>query len=98
MRRYNPKGKPTKAELEFMDVVAHMSCRGCNAWGCQLHHITEGFRRLGNRYVIALCPDCHSKVDAKGFAWEMEKCREVYEILGLEWVDPPTKIVRRKYE
>ena len=60
------------------------------------HHITEGFRRLGHDYLLPLCPDCHAKVDAKGFQWEMKMCKLVYKKLDMEFIEPVSKVVRRK--
>jgi len=96
MKRYNPRGKATKEERAWMDRVAQERCCGCGAHQIQVHHVTEGFRRLGNFYCFALCLTCHPLVDAKGFQWELEQCRQTHKRLGRKFTEPPTKIVPRR--
>lgn len=93
-RRYNPKGKPTKAESDWMGQVAQLPCCNCGAYGVQVNHWAEGFRRLGNFYTMPLCPPCHAKVDSFGSRWKRVQCYLTHRKLGRKWEEPPSKARR----
>ncbi len=95
MSRYNPKGKPTKQEFAHMWNVAQMPCIVTGRSDVQIHHITEGGRRLGNFWVLPLSVETHRNISKIPFAEQMELCREVYKRLGQKFPEPPTKIVKR---
>jgi hypothetical protein len=97
MKRYNPKGKPTKAELDWMSKVASLPCVITGTREIQLHHLVECGRRLGNDYVLPLSVETHLDIYKITFAEQLELCKLVYERLGREWIDLPTKIVKRKF-
>jgi hypothetical protein len=45
MKRYNPKDKPTKPELEYMGKVAQLLCCKCGVKPVQVNHWAETNRR-----------------------------------------------------
>lgn len=63
-----PSKSPTKAEKAWMDKVSTLDCVAClqDGWHSQsnVHHITQGGRRLGHLFTIPLCPD-HHKSDGR---------------------------------
>ncbi len=92
--RYNKKKKPTKAESEHMDMVAQLSCCKCGERTVQIHHITEGGRRLGNFWVLPLCIPHHMTIN--DFQYQLELCRKIYKCLGKVMPEPTTKIIKRE--
>lgn len=95
-KRYNKKeSNPSKEELEWMGKVAQLSCIVTSQAGVQVHHITERGRRLGNFYVLPVMPEVHAKISVFPFAEQKRMCKRVWQILGREWVEPPTKVVER---
>jgi hypothetical protein len=55
------KKAPTKAEREYMGLVASMGCVICQR-PAECHHITSGVgmsQKASNMDVIPLCPDHH---------------------------------------
>ena len=59
------KGAPraTKMELEYMDRVRSLPCLCCAMHGIirrsTVHHIKCGNKRMGHRFVLALCKGHH---------------------------------------
>lgn len=53
----------TKTEKAFQDRVREVGCIVCLQQGyyspCDLHHLLRGGRRIGEDFVIALCPMHH---------------------------------------
>lgn len=91
--RFNKKKKPTIKESDHMDMVAKFPCCKCGKLPIQVHHITEGGRRLGNFWILPLCSPCHKAIN--NFQKQLELCRYVYIALGKTMPEPTTKIVRR---
>lgn len=60
------KKKPTKSESAWMARVAELDCCVCGAYGVHIHHITQSGRRLGHKFTLPLCPECH--VGRRGFS------------------------------
>lgn len=54
-----PSKPPTKAERDWMALVADFGCVACRKDGPQspasVHHIVQGNRRLGHLFTIPLC-------------------------------------------
>ena len=95
MPRYNPKGTaPTKAEKALMAAVKCMGCIKCQKTPVDIHHITEGGRRLGHAWILPLCAYCHRWIN--NFLEQMALCRELYLSLGEVMPEPVTKIVPRR--
>jgi hypothetical protein len=63
-----PSKTPNKAERQWMDSISDLGCVACRADGFQspasVHHITQGYRRLGHLFTIPLC-EAHHKGDGK---------------------------------
>lgn len=54
----------TKAEQDFQTRVRALGCIACRIMGhfgtpCDIHHILSGGRRVGEMYVLGLCPSHH---------------------------------------
>lgn len=96
MKRYNRKRKLTKEEVTFIMRVAQMPCIVTGQSDIQIHHITECGRRLGNYYILPLSVETHRHISRIPFAEQIELCKKVYEKLGLKFIEPPSKVVRRK--
>lgn len=96
--RFNPKGKPTKAESRHMALIAQQPCARCGQMGSQVHHLVDCGRRLGNFHTMALCPFHHRMIYELTFQEQLELCRKEYKRLGIEFIEPTTKIVRRYEE
>lgn len=58
-----PSKTPNKAEREWMARAAEYGCMACKQDGrhspASVHHITQGYRRLGHLFTIPLCPEHH---------------------------------------
>jgi Zn finger protein HypA/HybF involved in hydrogenase expression len=53
----------TKAEKQYLNRVAALSCALCDAEGVHIHHVREGqgmAQRAQNWLAIPLCPNCHT--------------------------------------
>ncbi len=96
MKRYNPKGKPTKAELEWMGRVAQLPCIVSGRRPIEIHHIPECGRRHGCDYVLPLAPDVHKNISRIKYAEQMRLCKRIWQMLGREWQEPVTKIVPKR--
>lgn len=79
-----------------MNEVASLSCIVTGERPVQIHHLVECGRRLGNDYVLPLSIEQHRDIYEIPFAEQLELCKLIYQKLGREWVNPPTKIVPRK--
>jgi hypothetical protein len=60
------KKPPTKAESAHMARVAELPCCVCGDWPVHIHHITQCGRRLGHKFTLPLCPECH--MGRRGFS------------------------------
>jgi hypothetical protein len=60
-----PSKSPTKLEREWMDRAQAFGCVACWLDGdrrhAAIHHICQGYRRLGHLYTIPLCDPGHHK-------------------------------------
>ena len=58
-----PSKTANKAEREWMAAIAEHGCVACHKDGqhspASVHHITQGYRRLGHLFTIPLCYDHH---------------------------------------
>jgi hypothetical protein len=60
--------KPTKKQSEYMDFLKHhIPCMACltkkKIRHPEIHHLTDGGRRLGHDWVLSLCPYHHRGVN-----------------------------------
>jgi len=96
MGRYNPRSKPpTKAQQQWLDLVAQQKCVVTGRRDIQLHHIVECKRRFGHDYVLPLSVETHRDIYKIPVSEQMELCKALWADLGREWVSPPSKIVKR---
>jgi hypothetical protein len=51
----NRKRPPTKQGAARMAAVKELECIVCGYWPVDVHHLTRGGRRLGDRYTVPLC-------------------------------------------
>jgi hypothetical protein len=63
----------TKDEARFQDQVRQLGCIACRQMGiagspCDIHHILSGGRRMGEMFVLGLCPR-HHRSGADNHAW-----------------------------
>jgi hypothetical protein len=84
-----PSKTPTKLEREWMARVRDYGCIACRIDGQQrpasVHHITQGFRRLGHLFTIPLCEPGHHKDGAHlGFVSLHDAKRSFVERYGSE--------------
>ncbi|MDE2098369.1 MAG: hypothetical protein KGL39_14035 [Patescibacteria group bacterium] len=59
--------KPTPADLKRYRALQDLGCVACYLSGvrhvpCEIHHIVEGNKRLGNQASLSLCPYHHRGV------------------------------------
>lgn len=58
-----PSKTPTKLEREWMARISDLGCYACRCDGIQspasVHHIVQGYRRLGHLFTIPLCYEHH---------------------------------------
>ena len=94
----------TKSDKEFMAKIASLPCIACGDYPVQVHHICEGGRRLGHKYTLPLCENCHEGSFSIGnakksftakYGTELEMLQEVYQILGMEYVPKVSKVYGR---
>lgn len=54
----------TKLEIEYLALVRALPCVCCRQYGLErasvAHHIKDGNRRMGHRFVLPLCPGHHA--------------------------------------
>lgn len=65
----------TKDEKRRMQLLPMVGCICCRAYGIenswvQIHHITEGRKRLGHEYTLPLCYYHHEGVPPEGLTRE----------------------------
>lgn len=49
----------TKEERAHLAFIKSLPCICCGMFGVDAHHITQGGRRLGHKYTLPLCQNCH---------------------------------------
>lgn len=59
-----PTDAPTAEEQKWIDAIMSFGCVACHLDGfpgmpAAVHHITEGYRRLGHRWTLPLCDPGH---------------------------------------
>src|SRR5277367_696485 len=96
--------RATKMELEYMELVRFLGCLACEHFGidrtASAHHIKEGNKRLGHRFVIPLCAGHHQADFAPGEDYGLRLSvhrahRKFVEIFGSErslWEKVQTKL------
>ena len=72
----------TAAEKRRYDLLSSLGCVVCRRHhatyrDAEIHHLTEGFKRLGNRHTIPLCAWHHRAIPD-----HMESRRSMTRILG----------------
>lgn len=60
--------KPTKAEQARFDAFRHIGCIVSGSREYEVHHLTDGGRRLGHAFSIPLHPWYHRGVPYAGFS------------------------------
>ncbi|WP_293620383.1 Ref family recombination enhancement nuclease [Salinisphaera sp.] len=75
--------QPTKAEHRRMEVIKDLGCLLCKLdmgdmrhyTPCDVHHVTDGFRRLGHAFTFGACPFVHHRAKVYGSVdgWGVEE-------------------------
>lgn len=98
------KKPATKDEKEFMARVASLNCITCGNFPVQIHHICESSKRIGHKFVLPLCPECHESKFSIGnakksfiamYGTELELCQKMYKMLGMEYKPKESKVYGR---
>ena len=62
--------RATKMELEYMYLVCTLGCIACENFGidrrASAHHIKDGNKHMGHRFVLPLCTGHHQANFARG--------------------------------
>lgn len=99
-------------ERSRIDRMLKLGCVVCRHFGkfnpAEVHHLTEGGRRLGHWYTIPLCPPHHrgtvqgvvsvasgSRAFEAAYGSQLLLWEEVQQFLGLEVKWPVSKIMPR---
>jgi len=96
---YAGKPKASSEEREHMARVKRLPCCVClpeeQSSPTEVHHITEGSRRLGDFYVLPLCRKHHENVHLLRNGATRQLWAELNKTLGVNRSWPQTKILPR---
>lgn len=96
---YAGKVKATAKEREYMARVKQLPCCVClpneQSTPTEVHHITEGMRRVGNFYCLPLCRVHHANVHRLGRIEVRRLWDWVNQTLGIERTWIQSKVLPR---
>lgn len=99
MVSYVGKARATSEESEYMQRVKLLPCCVClpeeQSSPTEVHHITEGSRRLGNLYCLPLCRKHHENVHLLRNQGAQQLWKQVNQTLGIRREWPTSKIIQK---